>query len=527
MINEIGTLRALPNGESLFVGSSSGVFFINTVRRAFSHAAGASRRRSLNDDTNPSLASLPSPEECIFGPESYAEAAWSRPTGAPSDGDGVGELPSHTVAKELLITYFRIWHPLLPFLHGPSCLGELEALYDGEADSQPRKPGSLSMAIILRCLFNIAKLDRPDLPPLGRSCIGSEEQLLFSLSTLSLKRDLTSIQALLAAQLYFVATMSLQAASTTGGLVLRSIFKSGLHRCPFRYSTFSANDRDMRKRVIWSAYTLDRYTSQSLGHPLGIQDSDIDVCPPGKIELHKPVFSNNRMEEGTSLEESILHLPANHPQRQTCADSPQVQPQEQLVHERDEEQPIESHHSQNIEVESILQRRRRNQSVQAQFVRYSRLVGRMIEMFHKSIHVRSVSRQDILFLKADIDAWGNDMPYAEFAGLNPAMTPDARSSSLNQDLFFGVARQQLLLLVNRPSLSLEPNSAEFRHAVQICIGAARSIIRMLEAHFNLRETLFWPGFMSAVWMSGLVMVFACQLKLHSISNAIRYGRSAS
>ncbi|EON61831.1 hypothetical protein W97_01049 [Coniosporium apollinis CBS 100218] len=543
MPNEIGTLRALPSGESFFVGSSSGVFFINTVRRAFSHAAAtANRHRTTTDDSraNRRPVSLPPPEDCIVGPESHVDDNWSSVTGPSPEGnptrpkatgdtswfldkiENLGELPDQAVAKELLITYFRTWHPLLPFLHGPTCLEELETLY---ARGQATKSNSLSTAIMFQCLFNIAKLDRPDLPALGQSQIRSGEQLMLALGIASLKCDLGSIHALLAAQLYFVATMDLRAASTTGGLVLRSIFKSGLHRCPFRYSHLMTSDRDMRKRVFWSAYTLDRYVSQSLGHPLGIQDSDFDVCPPGKGDLHQPVRPLNGTDEGTSPKEFILHLPANHPGRQNTSPpnssaSLQNESRESSVHVGEEEQQAELQEANTVGAEFVSQRRRENQSVQAQFVRYSQLVGRMVEMFHKSIHVRSASRQNILFLKADIDAWGNDLPYPSttlFAQVNDS---EPQSVTLNQDVFFWVARQQLLLLVNRPSLSLEPTSGEFRHAAQICIGAARSIIRTLKSHINSGGALFWPGFMSAVWMSGLVMAFACQLKLHSISNAI-------
>ncbi|KAF2635217.1 hypothetical protein P280DRAFT_473955 [Massarina eburnea CBS 473.64] len=500
MTTEIGTLRALPNGESVFVGSSSGVFFINTVRRAFSHAAAAASSQ------------VPSPEECIVGPESHTEHENSNETegGASAASKvGHGELPNHDVAKELFVTYFRTWHPLFPFLHGPTCLEELENLYQDENDGQSMKPGSLSTQIIIQCLFNIAKLDRPDLPQLGRLQIRSDDDMILSLSKLSLKSDLASIQALLAAQLYFVATMSLHAASSTGGLILRSIFKSGLHRCPVRYVTFDKDERDMRKRVFWSAYTLDRFTSQSLGHPLGLQDSDIDVCSPGEIELHRPVFPlpNRTTEAGTSPEETILHLPANHPSRT-----------EDPVLEHNE-QSIETQADRNNDTDSVSQRRSLNQSVQSQFVHYSKLLGRMVEMFHKSISSRTVSQQKILYLKADIDGWGNSLPYSRSADSH-STSAEAESGGLDQNVFFAVCQQQLLLLVNRPSLSLEPTSAEFRHAVQLCIGAARSIIRILESHFNSGGTLFWPGFMSAVWMSGLVLVFACQLKLHSISNAI-------
>lgn len=553
MACEIGSLRALRDGESLFVGSSSGVFFVNTVRRAFSQAAAATaaanRQRSgtVNADAHASMSSLPTPEECIYGPASHAEPAQSSAT-VPPEPSSVAELPSQELTNELLIAYFRTWHPLFPFLHGPTCLEELEVLYASTPVGQSVRPRSLSTAVTLQCILNIAKLDRPDLPRLGSCRIHTDEQLLLALSPLLLKCDLASIQALLAAQLYFVSTMCLHAASTVGGIILRSMYRSGLHRCPVRYASLNVNEREMRKRLFWSAYCLDRFVGQSLGHPLGFQDSDIDVCKPGQTELHEPVPPNGPTEEGISPTETILHLPSNHPRRRHASEeeepsresrgqSPEGRGGEETEEEQvlgadeagqadEEEHEAEEERGQDggeaarneSRQDSGTRTRSQNQSMQAQFIRYSRLVTRMIELFHKSIHVRSSSRRDILFLKADIDAWANTLPL--FVASSGTTGAENASPALDWDLFLKVAHQQLVLLVNRPALSLEPTSAEFYHATQICVAAARSILRLLEP-LRLRGHLFWPGFMSSVWMSGLIMAFACQLKFYSMSNAIR------
>ncbi|TQN63999.1 hypothetical protein CSHISOI_11455, partial [Colletotrichum shisoi] len=66
MAPEIGSLRALANGESQFVGSSSGVYFINTVKRAFATpdatAADANQHAAAAEPSDD-----PSPEDCIVG----------------------------------------------------------------------------------------------------------------------------------------------------------------------------------------------------------------------------------------------------------------------------------------------------------------------------------------------------------------------------------------------------------------------------------------------------------------------------
>ena len=103
--------------------------------------------------------------------------------------------------------------------------------------------------------------------------------------------------------------MSLQAASTVAGMLMRSIFYAGLHRYPFRYVQLSRHDCEIRKRLFWSAYTADRYLSQALGLSLGVQDLDIDVCLPGEDELHQPVLIPEGSEATTERMDVSSHLP--------------------------------------------------------------------------------------------------------------------------------------------------------------------------------------------------------------------------
>ncbi|KAH6672765.1 fungal-specific transcription factor domain-containing protein [Plectosphaerella plurivora] len=467
MSREIGTLRALSNGESQYVGSSSGVFFINTVRRAFSAAAASTTRPNEQHDEQ---QEHPSPEDCILGGEQGPTGTLSDdPIGEPSRGPPddasdldmespwnlgfLHKLPEYSIARRLVMSYFRIWHPLVPFLNGPDCLKDLDSLYA----ERPRLTSSQSLALltIFRCIFGISSLDEPDLA----SWRCTPQQLMPVLGLVALKCDIISVQALLSAQVYFVATMALRNASTVGGIISKSIVQAGLHRCPYRYGHLSPDDRSMRKRVFWSAYVLDRFLSQSLGHPNGIQDSDIDVCLPGCRDLHEPV--TNSVASPSTLEQHRLQV----------------------------------------------------QAVLASHVRCSQLIGRMLEIFHKSIHVRDSDGRAVLFLKADLGAWGNN--------LDDPRTNRSSLSGLGPDpaVFPFISFHYSLLLVNRPSLSLDPDTAEFHAAIQACVAAGTTIIRTMEQQTNLGYPLFWTGYLSAVWMSGLVLAFAFQLKMHSAANA--------
>ncbi|KAJ0353758.1 hypothetical protein KNSL1_001786 [Colletotrichum chrysophilum] len=409
---EIGSLRALANGESQFVGSSSGVYFINTVRRAFS--AQTSATADANQRTNDVGAELrddPSPEDCIVGaggddetePDENADNAGhheSHPqshdhlspfsTGSDFIND-MSKLPDYSTARKLVMTYFRIWHPLVPFLQGPECLAELDALY-ASTEHDRRNVASLSRLVIFRCIFSIARLDSDVAVDIGSAGIRSSSDLLPTLSLLALRSDACSIQALLSAQVYFISVMSLRHASSVGGLISKSIFQSGMHRCPVRYGHLSPDERSMRKRIFWSFYVLDRFVSQSLGHPSGIQDSDID---------------------------------------------------------------------------------------------------------------------------ADVAAWGNDLtePRPGPTLMNiPELTPDPT-------VFPYITYHYTVLLLNRPSLSLDSRCAEFRAALQTCISAAKAIVPTVDQYHQTGGPLFWPGYMSAVWMSGLVLALAARVKSYSLSRA--------
>ncbi|GJP94634.1 uncharacterized protein AlacWU_07533 [Aspergillus niger] len=57
--SEIGSLTAHSKDESQFVGSSSGVYFINTVRRAFSE--------SLDPSGSSPAQDFPQPEDTLVG----------------------------------------------------------------------------------------------------------------------------------------------------------------------------------------------------------------------------------------------------------------------------------------------------------------------------------------------------------------------------------------------------------------------------------------------------------------------------
>ncbi|KAJ5244338.1 hypothetical protein N7489_004434 [Penicillium chrysogenum] len=461
--SEIGSLTAHSNEDSQFVGSSSGVYFIKTVKRAFDGL----------DDLGSSESQLPTAEELLVGAETSPRDKRQRTSSVrdtasssevvesatewsydPSLTVSLGNLPPPDVAKSLMMMYFKVWHPLFPFMHGPTFLQAMEKVYSSRKETQHtlgtcKDHRSTCWTIVFQCVFNLGSLLAPDVDLPSESKIQSPTSFNSLLGTLSSRHDIVSLQALLAIQVYLVATMSLRQASTVGGCILRSMLHAGLHRCPFRYKQLSTHDRQLRKRVFWCAYAIDRYLSQALGLPLGIQDSDIDVCLPAAREMHSP-------------------------RGQTTSANDNSVPQHGKKEDHDKE------------------------SVLASYVDSGTLTGRALELFHKSILVRSVRRSSVLFLVTDVHKWWNGLP-----------------SHLQRK------STHLILIIHRPSLSLDPSTAEFCSGLQTCIGAARAILAALRLQVDSRQALFWPGFLSAAWMSGLVLALACQLNQYVLTKGLQ------
>ncbi|TXC08753.1 hypothetical protein FocTR4_00002467 [Fusarium oxysporum f. sp. cubense] len=518
-VQERGSLRTLEKGKSQFIGSSSGIYFVNTVRRAFISANTRLSSRLL-DTTHPT------PEECIVADgedeqqrtnESSTDASLlpSSFCYGPGIPAGLGRPPQPEVAKQLFMTYFQTWHRFFPFLHGPTILKNMEDLYSsfdqhGAASGPitPRVPMTLSRALILQCIFNLASLhDSSQLPVASE--IQKPTDVLSYLPGLAVKGDLVSIQALFAAGLLLVARMSLRAAAVVSGLLSRAVFLAGLHRCPCRYAKLTADDCDIRKRLFWCIYVFDRYLSQALGHPLGIQDSDIDVCPLNGPELHHPQLFPTVPSSHNDVTSPFSGRSANSPSSQ-FRDIPISSRQSETGSGRatSEDNSSQKHH--------------RHSSLSFQ-VQYSRLLGRALELFHKSLHIRSIDSGSILSLQTDINALWNALPSSlqEFDPSSNASTDGNQTQIFNESAHFILLHSQLVLLIHRPRLSLEPSTPEFQSAIQICISEAREIIKIINKQHNAGYALFWPGYLSVTWMAGIVLAFACQLRLYSVEKGKR------
>ena len=313
------------NGYPRFAGSSSGVYLADTVRTQLSN----------DQDEAETGQDLDSEIEQAF---------ITRNTGRPLEESAhtfdhhllkVSDFRSEPALRAFITGYFGRWHPLFPFLDGAyliQCfdgavdLSSREAIQSGydvqySSNSKMAFQGlSLEEGLILSAtfisIFSLGGLDSTSasdnlLPttndyPRFRSASHATRlahQIVEIIQTAKVN-DLFALQSLLAIQLYLYASRSLRPAMhMSGTLISKShsvlsherplnspelAYESGLHRCPGRYRrTFtSPSVRQLRKRVFYSLYSLDRLLSAEFGTPIMMHDTDIDTCLPGDVERH-------------------------------------------------------------------------------------------------------------------------------------------------------------------------------------------------------------------------------------------------
>ncbi|PPQ68485.1 hypothetical protein CVT25_008411 [Psilocybe cyanescens] len=98
--------------------------------------------------------------------------------------------------------------------------------------------------------------------------------------------NLANIQAFLLLAVYSLRCTEGPSVWHLVGIALRLSVELGLHRKASRQARLrDPYTVELRRRIFWSAYGLDRFMALNMGRPLGIQDADIDVELPIDIDF--------------------------------------------------------------------------------------------------------------------------------------------------------------------------------------------------------------------------------------------------
>ncbi|RDH16529.1 hypothetical protein M747DRAFT_244852 [Aspergillus niger ATCC 13496] len=279
--HEIG-LVSLSSGEGpRYIGPSSGYFFAN---RIFSSAGRRCKARSVKKATA---------ESTILSTELLSNLTLL-PTRKES-------------AVELSKKYFRTVHLIYPFLHEPTHMSVIDRVYTSQNEN-PLDLFQVYMVLSISAL-NLSRECKVHLPVEGyyASAMKYVEQVCSYGSV-------TALQCMLLLMVYALHNPSSNVNIwNLNYQCLASVIDLGLQR-DVRVSPslgISLLDQEMRTRIFWVVYTLDRAICTMMGRPIGIRDEACEMRFPLDMTdtdlLHPDSYHNGEQEPPSHMSHSI-HL---------------------------------------------------------------------------------------------------------------------------------------------------------------------------------------------------------------------------
>jgi hypothetical protein len=182
-------------------------------------------------------------------------------------------MPNREAAKMLMTAYFDNVHPQYPFLHLPTFLEMEDAVMtacEGGLSPDPTQAFFVYMVCAVGALTSgFAGASLPE------NLYAAAEDLFEHVLQLN---TLETIQALLCCAMYSLRSPVGVSLWTLSGLAVRHCVELGLHRdIPWFKVESNTLKMEMRRRVFWCSYNLDRACAVTLGRPVSITDYDIDV----------------------------------------------------------------------------------------------------------------------------------------------------------------------------------------------------------------------------------------------------------
>ncbi|KAF2725827.1 hypothetical protein K431DRAFT_342682 [Polychaeton citri CBS 116435] len=240
--------------ESYFSGTSSSRIFID----AFKQKAQESGRPSGSVDTEKLL-------KCRLD-------IMSSDTPLTPKSPIVWKAPPRLISDQLINKYFQEWAPLFPVLHRPLFLKLYERYVDDSDNITDR-----SEIAQLNLVFGIAGLSTAT--PSSADLESFEVQWKAALDSVLTDNCMSTLQCLVLAQIYCMQKGDLARLLTYKGLSTTLSARLGLHQSQKRFALDTLTC-ETRKKVFWTLYTVDSFSSVVLGLPKHIRDDDVECEYP-------------------------------------------------------------------------------------------------------------------------------------------------------------------------------------------------------------------------------------------------------
>ncbi|KAJ5991359.1 hypothetical protein N7499_012019 [Penicillium canescens] len=260
--------------EGNYLGPASGVSFINRVWSRLHQDETTHYPDELQNESSRNTAVF------MFGDKPYCNSPEVDFT-----------LPSLEKAMELVGIYFDFSMVTYRFVHRGNVEDWTRQLYQSNISlSNPPVGNMVARTAVVFIIFAVSTLYtelRPDGMPDGRS--ESERWYTASKYMTSLESGpprLETIQARLGQCLYLLSSSRANECWYSFGTTMQVVTALGLHRkWPVKVSNKGCSylELELRKRIFWSVYILDKYLSIMFGRPRLLHDEDIDQELPDEM----------------------------------------------------------------------------------------------------------------------------------------------------------------------------------------------------------------------------------------------------
>lgn len=244
---EVGRMNTDRNGVGRFMGSSSGIFFIGTAQQRF-----ASTQNLPNQQVGDALLRVDIDDQSTEYPVHYpvAEARDQTP------------LPPKEVAERYIDIWFDTWKHIFPILHRQSFTHSFHTLYS--VPGHERERSVLALFYLLLALGCRQQYLVGDVGENGPTLASNEEDVEYYIQSSKYHNDILALNNLTTLQyqelqtIWFLYTGKRSLAFQMTGSMTRLALELGLHRHTRRFE-FNPLEVELRKRVFWVCYMLDKY----------------------------------------------------------------------------------------------------------------------------------------------------------------------------------------------------------------------------------------------------------------------------
>ncbi|OJD15912.1 hypothetical protein AJ78_03892 [Emergomyces pasteurianus Ep9510] len=242
-----------PTRDEPFTGPSSTRAFID----AFSNKLEMSGRSASGFSTD---VLLPPPSPPI----------WRHQDVAPKS-------PPRLVSDQLINIFFQEWAPLYPVIHRPTLL----KIYGQYTNNPTAFEDDKYYLAQLNLIFGISAISCTVRIPQDPALF--EQNWLPKLDALAHDISLAGLQCYVLAQIYYTIKADYRSLLRYRSLAVGMCHQLGLHQSQRRFS-FNPLTSEMRKKVFWCQYVLDRFTAALTGLPVLIAESDIAAEYPADVD---------------------------------------------------------------------------------------------------------------------------------------------------------------------------------------------------------------------------------------------------